>query len=68
MVKQTTENYKMMGGDCDDEANVNDNATSQSHSEDDTGTVRNCFQSLVKRIHFKKRKNNNDEIALVEME
>ena len=66
--QETTEFYEMIGDDCGDEANVNDNATSQSHSEDDTGRARNCFQSLVKRIHFRKRNNNNDEIALVEME
>ena len=59
-----TENYEMMDDDCDDEANVNDSTTSQSHSE----AARNYFQSLVKRISFKKMKNNNDEIPLVEME
>ena len=38
-----TENYKMMDDDCDDEANVDDNTTSQTHSEDDTGAARNYF-------------------------
>ena len=66
--QETTENYEMMGDECDDETNVNDNATSQSHSEDHTAGARNYFQSLVKRIRFKKMKNNNDEIPLVEME
>ena len=51
------ENYEMINDDCDDGANVNDNATSQSHSEDDTGAARNYLQSLVKRIRFKKMKN-----------
>ena len=67
MAKKNTENYEMMDDDCDDGANVNDIATNQSHSEDDTGAARNYNQSLIKRIRFKKMKNNNDEIPLVEM-
>ena len=59
-----TENNDVVDGD---EENVDDNTACQAHSEDDTRKTRKFFQPLIKRIRFRKKQYDNDEIALVEM-
>ena len=56
---EDAENNDVMNDHGDDETNVDDNATCQAHSVDC------CF--CVKRIFFRRRESDNDEIPLVDM-
>ena len=58
------ENNDVVNGD---EENVDDNTACQAHPNDNTRATRKFFQPLLKRIRFRKKRYDNDEIALVEM-